>query len=369
MRCVMGVLTAGFAVLAATGGASPLAAQSDWSDVALTIEARGSSLESYMGRDALVLENGTAWLDGVGLRDGVVEFDLAAPATLGFYGLAFRAQDESNFEHIYVRPFQSGNPDATQYTPVYHGVSGWQIYASPRYSQPITFVPDRWMHVHIAFEGQRAELSVDGQTLVFPALERPLTEGRIGLTAGGAPARFANLVVREGTAAMEGGAGAEPDPVPEGAIGRWRLSTPFAESRLEVPTPLDPAAWRDLEWTTIEAGVRGIADLARLRERSEEQNTVFAAVTLTADAAGPVRARFGFSDRVVVYLNGRPLYRGADGWRSRDYRFLGTVGLFDELILPLKAGENELALAVSESFGGWGVIVALPEAEGIAVAP
>lgn len=369
MRSVEWMLTVGLPVLAATGGVSPLAAQSNWSDLELTIEAEESSLEPYLGRDALVLEDGTAWLDGVSLRDGEVEFDLAVSSTQGFHGLIFRASNASNYEHIYVRPHQSGNPDATQYTPVYHGVSGWQIYASPRYSQSITLVPDRWMHVRIAFEGRRAELSVDGQTLVFPALERPPTDGRIGLTASGAPARFANLVVSESPPSMEGGSGAEPNPVPVGAVRRWRVSTPFAESRLEVPTSLDPTAWRDLEWATIDAGVRGIANLARLRELSQEHNTVFAAVTLTADEAGPLPVRFGFSDRVVVYLNGRPIYRGTNGWRSRDYRFLGTMGLFDEVIVPLEEGENELWLAVSESFGGWGVIAALPEGTGVRVSP
>jgi hypothetical protein len=45
---------------------------------------------------------------------------------------------------------------------------------------------------------------------------------------------------------------------------------------------------------------------------------------------------------------------------SSDRSFLGTVGLFDELILPLKRGDNELWFAVSEGFGGWAVVAQLP---------
>jgi hypothetical protein len=63
----------------------------------------------------------------------------------------------------------------------------------------------------------------------------------------------------------------------------------------------------------------------------------------------------GFSDRAVVYLNGRPLYRGDDTYRSRDYRFLGSIGWYDAVYLPLEAGENELVVAVSEDLGGWGL--------------
>ena len=63
----------------------------------------------------------------------------------------------------------------------------------------------------------------------------------------------------------------------------------------------------------------------------------------------------GFSDRAVVFLNGRALYRGDDTYRSRDYRFLGSIGYYDTLFLPLVAGVNDLVIAVSEDFGGWGV--------------
>ena len=54
--------------------------------------------------------------------------------------------------------------------------------------------------------------------------------------------------------------------------------------------------------------------------------------------------------------------------RSRDYRYLGTIGLFDEVMLPLRDGDNELWLAVSESFGGWGVLARLPDENGIRTA-
>jgi hypothetical protein len=70
---------------------------------------------------------------------------------------------------------------------------------------------------------------------------------------------------------------------------------------------------------------------------------------------------------VKVYLNGRLLYGGNDAVRSRDYRFLGTVGLFDELYLPLKAGDNELWMAVSEGefWYGWGLIAQLEGLQGV----
>jgi len=55
------------------------------------------------------------------------------------------------------------------------------------------------------------------------------------------------------------------------------------------------------------------------------------------------------------YLNGRPIFAGRDDYRSRDYRFLGSIGWWDTVFLPLAQGDNELVIAVSETLGGWGV--------------
>ena len=121
-------------------------------------------------------------------------------------------------------------------------------------------------------------------------------------------------------------------------------------------------------WDTLGIEERGIANLARLAGNGNGRNTVVAAVTITSDRARTVPVRFGFSDRVRVYLNGRMLYAGNDGFGTHDPDFLGIVGLFDELALPLKRGPNELWFAVSETFGGWAITADLPDRDGITVA-
>jgi hypothetical protein len=72
---------------------------------------------------------------------------------------------------------------------------------------------------------------------------------------------------------------------------------------------------------------------------------------------------------VRVYLNGRMLYAGNDGFGTHDPDFLGIVGLFDEVTLPLNHGPNELWFAVSETFGGWAITADLPDRDGIRVSP
>jgi hypothetical protein len=336
-----------------------VAAQLPWESERWIVDADSSAVEEYLGRESILLRGGTAALEGVDLRNGVIEFDLAASHDLGFYGVAFRVADGGAYEHFYLRPFQTGRPDATQYTPVYNGVSGWQIYTGPRHGLPADLPADRWIHVRMTVADTRLEVAVDGRTLVFPALQRPVAAGGVVLTSSGAPARFANVVVTPvDDPPLAGGKGADAPAPPDGLIRRWRVSSPFAESRLDPVADLADA-WPGLDWTAAEPDYAGIVNLARHAPRTSEANTVFAATTLDAPSAGPVRLRFGFSDRAVVYLNGRPVYRGNAEWRSRDPRFLGTIGLFDEVILPLERGPNEVRIAVSESFGGWGVIAAV----------
>jgi sugar lactone lactonase YvrE len=73
-----------------------------------------------------------------------------------------------------------------------------------------------------------------------------------------------------------------------------------------------------------------------------------------SDKKQDVTLNFGYSDEVTVFLNGRRVFNGDSAYRSRDRSFLGVVGLFDTVYLPLEKGLNEILLIVKESFGGWG---------------
>ena len=76
---------------------------------------------------------------------------------------------------------------------------------------------------------------------------------------------------------------------------------------------------------------------------------------------------FGYSDRLRLFVNDRLFYTGTNGYRTRDYRYLGTIGYFDAVTVPLRKGRNELVFAVSESFGGWGVQAKFNNLDGITI--
>ena len=84
---------------------------------------------------------------------------------------------------------------------------------------------------------------------------------------------------------------------------------------------------------------------------------------MTADTTDTRELVLGYSDKATVFVNGELVYRGDNTYMSRDYRYLGTIGLFDSVALPLEAGENEIWIAVTEAFGGWGIMGRLPDRE------
>ncbi len=348
-------------------------AQAPFDSSAWDIRAAESRIERYRGRSALFLRDGAAWLKGRRFRDGTIEFDIAFSDTGGFPGIAFRAATHSDFELFYLRQALSG-PHATQYTPVLHGLYAWQIYAGSAWEGTAHWTHDRWMHVRLVVRGPRAELFVDSDSAVqvVPRLRGPDGAGEIGLLSG-TGARFANVVVRPDSAPQMAATFAparDSTPPPSTIVRSWRVSTTFPESALVRVTELNvlPAggAWMA---GALDVEERGIANLARVVGNADGRNTVVAALTVTSDRDRIVRVRFGYSDRVRVFLNGRLFYAGTSGFGTRDPEFLGVVGLFDELALPVKRGRNELWFAVSETFGGWAVTADFADRAGITVTP
>jgi hypothetical protein len=332
-------------------------------------KATESRVEDHLGRKSLFLKGGNATVADARFADGAIEFDVAFTGERGFMGGFWRAQDAKNYEEFYLRPHQSGNPDATQYTPVFHGIEGWQLYHGERYTVPVTHRFNEWTHVKILFAGSRAEIYIrdmEKPVLFVDGLKRSVEPGGVGVTVGDfAPAYFSNFSFQAMDAPPIQGKAGPPEPVPQGAIPSWSVSDVFPEGALEGKDSLGPGEMAPRHWTRLETERSGLANLARLQGIERRQNTVFARKVVVSDREQIKQLDFGFSDRVRVYLNGRLLFRGNDTARSRDYRFLGSIGYWDTLYLPLRKGENEILLAVTEEVGGWGIQAKLPDVAGI----
>jgi glyoxylase-like metal-dependent hydrolase (beta-lactamase superfamily II) len=327
-----------------------------------------SEIVDYLGQSALQLKGGFAMLKDSEVHNGIVEFDIAVSEERGFAGLVFRAVD-TDYEHFYIRPHQSGKPDANQYTPVFNGVSGWQLYHGDAYAVPLEYKFDEWMHVKVVFAGAEADVYVDSDKPVLHVdLMLDDVVGQIGVNSSGfSTAYFANfqysplaeLYAFPSTGPSEGDIERE-----ERLVASWEVSEPFDGSTLG--TLVDMASF-ETKWSVLESEQTGITNLARVNGLGEAADTVFTCLRIKADQAGVKQLKLGYSDRATVYVNGKAIYEGDNTYMSRDYRYLGTIGLFDSVYLPLDEGENEVWIAVSEAFGGWGVIGQWEDMEGIEV--
>ena len=310
-------------------------------------------VEEHLGREAL---RGGAVLDGVELGDGVIEVDIACDGRRSYPGLLFRADEDGNGERVYLRPHRAGlYPDAVQYTPVFNGISGWQLYHGAGATNHARIEAGRWATLRLEMKGAQARVIWDGEpVLEIDRLRHGAGGGGIALLGpGDGSAFFSNLrITRDADLGFEV---VDPPEAEPGAITDWEIAGPLPAERV------DPDAYPHFftifgaPWRGVAAEPSGLVDIARsFGPGGNRRFTAFARTTVRSDERRRVKLSIGYSDDVRVFLNGREVYSGVSGYRSRDPSYVGVVGPFETLHVDLERGLNEVFLMVSDSFGGWG---------------
>jgi hypothetical protein len=334
----------------------------------------------YLGRKCLFLDGGAAILKDFEMRDGVVDVDVATPASRGFFGIQFRIADEgANAEWVYLRQHKSGLPDAIQYTPVLNTGLNWQIYNGTGFTGAVEIPRETWFHLRLKVAGAQAKLWVrdlETPVLVMNDLKSGVHKGQLALAVLTGATYFSNFEVR-----------VTPDapwerhfpPMPPGTLTKWSLSRSYDALERDLERPLTPAESEAAGWQDVEAEPPGFVVINRYRDsphprvsfatdfskRLDPQpgmKVVYARTSIESDRDRVQKLSLGYSDDVSVFLNGKILFRGRSAQNFRDPGFLGIVNPENDAVyLPLKKGRNELILAVSELGGGWGFICRLME--------
>ncbi len=329
----------------------------------------------YLGRKCLYMDGAAAILKDFEMRDGVLDVDVATPASRGFFGFDFRIDEKgANYEEVYLRQHKSGLPDAMQYTPVLNTGRNWQLYNGPGFTGAVDIPKDVWFHLRLEVTGAQAKLYVkdmEKPALVMDDLKSGVQKGQVALYVLTGAAYFSNFEVRT-----------TPDapwerhlpPMPAGTLTKWSLSPSYDALARNLEHPLSPAESTAIQWQDVEAEPPGFVVIYRYREaphprvtfqgdfskRLEPQpgmKVVYARTSIDSDRDHVKKLFIGYSDDVSVFLNGKILYRGRSAQGFRDPGFLGIVNPENDAVyLPLKKGSNELVLAVSELGGGWGFI-------------
>jgi hypothetical protein len=333
------------------------------------------------GRDALRFGSGAAYHPARRFRDGTIEFDVAMSPRRTFVGVRFRAQSREVWEEVYLRPHKSNLPDALQYAPAFAGGrSNWQLYHGPGDTAAATLAHGRWVHVKLVVKGRQAALFLGDHpapALVMPRLGHEPAEGFIGFSALDAsaergkdfPSAISNVVIRPGVAEF-----AFPEPpaaaMPPGVITSWEVSEAFAPGAgplITLPVEVVNGAWHQ-----VAADPSGLVPLDRFVNlpATPERVAALARVTIRASEPAAVPFSFGYSDDASVFLNRRMLFSGVNGYSFNFPRRDGLITADHATVsLPLRAGENELVLGVSDAFGGWGFVGRIGPRAGVSVTP
>ncbi|MAP94913.1 MAG: hypothetical protein CMK07_08180 [Ponticaulis sp.] len=324
-----------------------------------------AAAEDGSADDLVITENGITWLDLPDHKNGTTSFDIWMSPGRAFTGFLFRAPDAENGELVYLRHHQQGNPDAWQYHPRYNGHQAYQIYQGEGFAGVAHVAMGEWLSGELVVQGDQAVLRIEGEVIAAASdLQRDAVSGQIGVWSLRGERRFRNLSFSPVIENLSESVAMPDGPAhPEGLIEDWSFSAPISEADVASGIPVMTYPVR------LAAGHRGLVDMSPLAPLTPDGNTIVASVTLAAPTDQMVQLDLAFSDKVKVFLNGRELYSGSDVFLTRDYRFLGTAGFNDTVPLYLKAGDNQLEIAVSEQEGGWTVGGILRGGEGVEVRP
>jgi hypothetical protein len=344
-----------------------------------TLEGQ-AAVREFMGRTGVYVDGGIAILDHFELRDGIIDVDVATSAARGFFGFMVRVDSLGWLgEEIYLRTHESGQADAMQYTPILNTGRNWQLYNGPGFTGAVDIPRNEWFHLRLVVAGAQAKLYVkdmEQPALVMDDLKSGARSGQVAIYSLTGATYFSNFEIRR-----------TPDapwqrhlpPMAPGAITKWSLSPSYDALARDLERPLTRAESDTMRWQDVEAEPPGLVPINRYRQsphprvsfqsdfstRLQPQpgmRVVYARTHITSDRDQVRKLMIGYSDDASVFLNGKILWRGRSAQAFRDPRFLGIVNPENDTVyLPLRQGDNELVLAVSELGGGWGYICRLAD--------
>lgn len=340
---------------------------------------------TYKNVKAMKIVRGKGASNQVILKDfnfinGTIEFDTQPVdgSKFSFMSVYFRQQSPSETEIVYLRtqPDESQQRNsAIQYAPILRGINMWDIY--DQFQGPAPIRNDDWNHFKLVISGLQMKVylnNMERPVLFIPHLEG---ESRAGTIAFDGPGYFANLVVKpnetEGLSAEEGADLTNHDI---NYIRRWDVSaSQFLESGRELiikDLPTDTTKWKP-----ILAERRGLINLTRvfggIENRyggvQDKNRYVWLKTTIHSTKEQIARIQLGFSDEVYVFINRGLLYVDKNQYpqpirKYPDGRLDIANSAFD---IPLKAGDNELIIGVSNYFYGWGIVARMQSMDGITV--
>ncbi|PCJ96093.1 MAG: hypothetical protein COA50_07890 [Flavobacteriaceae bacterium] len=319
---------------------------------------KDATFEIFDNRETLLLTSGRATANNQKFKNGTIEVDVYANSVRSFAGITFRKQ-EHNMEEVYMRLHKSNQVDAVQYTPIFNNESSWQLFRE--YQARVNFKNKGWNALRIEVDNTSAEVFVnDKKVMSIDHLRTNQNAGEIGLFALFSN-RFSNF--RFTPKKMGNSETVNRNPIDPNIITKWDITKakPYKEGALHFDD------FSKEKYSTVTTEKSGLLPISKYLKKTSsgnfEENTedyTIASTTIHSNNGETKLFTFDYSDKIIVYLNGKVLFKGNNAFRAKGIQYMGHIDInVNKLYLPLKKGENKLHCVVIDKANGWGLIAKL----------
>lgn len=318
-----------------------------------------ASFEKFDNRNTILLKGKRATVKNLEFTNGTIEVDVYANTARSFAGITFRKQNE-NIEEVYMRMHKSSQVDAVQYTPIFNNESNWQLYRE--YQAKVQFKNSGWNSLKIEVNNQNAEVFVnDKKVLVIDDLRTGNAFGEIGLFSL-FPNRFSNFRVthKSPTKTSKTTKNSKTDA---SIITKWNIT----KAKAFQIEKLKDKSFFNREYISVTTEKSGLLPISKYIKKSSSgnferniKNYTIASKTITVDSEETKLFSFDYSDEILVYLNGKLLFKGNNSFRTKGVQYMGHMDInTNKLYLPLKKGTNKIHCVVIDKANGWGLMAKL----------
>lgn len=320
--------------------------------------------ETYNGRKTLSL-NGKATLKDVSFSNGTLEVDVLANSSRSFAGIFFRSQEETA-EEVYLRMHKSEQPDAVQYTPVYHGEGNWQLYRE--HQAKVFFKKKGWNRLKVSVTDNTAKVFLNDLLIMeIPSLKTENNKGSIGIWAL-FENRFSNFkYTKDSMAPLKTDSSKKSDP---NVVYQWDIS----ESRSYLPDAFTDDFSRR-SYKKVSAEESGLLPIGKYIKKpsignfeKNREDYIVLRLKIRSDSIQRKQFIFDYSDKAIIFLDQVKLFQGNNAFRSKGNQFKGHMHPdANAITLALKKGWNTLYMVVIEKANGWGFMGKFENMEGISL--
>lgn len=317
-----------------------------------------ATFERFDNRETLLL-NGKAIVKNQEFTSGTIEVDVYAKSARSFAGIIFRNQKHT-MEEVYMRLHKSNQVDAIQYSPTFNNELTWQLYKE--YQAKVSFKKTGWNTLRIEVNNRNADVFVnDEKVLSIDNLRTAHNTGEIGLFALFTN-RFSNFryIIKD---EVDNSETDDNNLIDSNIISEWQITQAMTYKEKEFHFD----NFSKEKYTTVTTEKSGLLPISKFIEKSssgnfEQNNEAFtiASTIVYSDNSQTKLFSFDYSDKIIVYLNGKAIFKGNNAFRSKGVQHTGHIDInANKLYLQLKKGANKIHCVVIDKANGWGLIAKL----------